>query len=190
MNMEERKKFVESYEFTPATLQTFKKLSGIDPNSSKGKSIQEALKQYYLLHVTKESDELIGMPSQEIDHLWHAHILDTQEYHDFCQKAFRSYLHHIPFVKGQDIKKEQKANEVLVKRAKEEGYDTLLDWLPAAIIASILLDSNTAHAETNSSESGLTDTHTSDSFSLDSSSFGDSSTSSCGGSSCGGGCGA
>ena len=204
-NVEERKEFVNNYQFTPATLQTFEKLSGIDPQSDKGQSIQKALKQYYMLHVTKESDEMIGMPSLEIDHLWHAHILDTREYHDFCENAFGSYLHHQPFVKGQDTETEKKANEVLVQRAREEGHDDLMNWIPAFIIADMLLDDDVQASEPEKEEDNrntvgdssgavVADTtydsdHSSHSTS-DSSSSSDSSYSSCGGSSsCGGGCG-
>ena len=193
-----KEKFVKDYEFTPATLQTFQKLSGINPDSEKGKSIQKALKQYYMLHVSKDSDDLIGMPSQEIDHLWHAHILDTQEYHSFCEKAFGYYLHHIPFVKGQDTEKERKANKELVQRAQENGYDDLMSWLPAVILAETLMDDEPTPKD-GSKESdpsfvgGGCGSSTSDSISShgDSSSSSScaSSSSSCGGSSCGGGCG-
>lgn len=36
------------------------------------------------------------MPSQAVDALWHAFILDTVAYQAFCQHAFGRMLHHYP----------------------------------------------------------------------------------------------
>lgn len=35
-------------------------------------------------------------PSQDIDEVWHAHILHSKEYTDFCKLVFGDYLHHNP----------------------------------------------------------------------------------------------
>ena len=35
-------------------------------------------------------------PSAEVDSFWHAFILHTMDYHDFCEKHFGAYLHHTP----------------------------------------------------------------------------------------------
>jgi hypothetical protein len=35
-------------------------------------------------------------PSVDIDEVWHAHILHTEEYIEFCQNAFGFFLHHHP----------------------------------------------------------------------------------------------
>lgn len=35
-------------------------------------------------------------PSLDIDEVWHAHILHTEEYAEFCQNVFGFYLHHHP----------------------------------------------------------------------------------------------
>lgn len=32
----------------------------------------------------------------DVDNMWHTFILHTQDYHDFCDKYFGLYLHHIP----------------------------------------------------------------------------------------------
>ncbi|CAH0442450.1 glycine-rich domain-containing protein [Ralstonia pseudosolanacearum] len=36
------------------------------------------------------------MPSRVADDLWHAFILYTREYRDFCRRAFGKFLHHLP----------------------------------------------------------------------------------------------
>jgi hypothetical protein len=38
----------------------------------------------------------LGMLSPEIDEVWHAFILFTREYADFCQQAFGMFIHHVP----------------------------------------------------------------------------------------------
>lgn len=35
-------------------------------------------------------------PNEELDEYWHTFILDTQEYHEFCDEVFGGYLHHVP----------------------------------------------------------------------------------------------
>jgi len=40
--------------------------------------------------------EGIGMLSAEVDKLWHAHILNTKRYYDFCQQYLGRIVHHLP----------------------------------------------------------------------------------------------
>ena len=37
------------------------------------------------------------VPNRLIDTFWHAHILDTRNYHDDCLLLFGKYLHHYPY---------------------------------------------------------------------------------------------
>lgn len=39
-------------------------------------------------------------PSRDIDEVWHAHILHSQEYHEFCNLIFGEYWHHNPDANG------------------------------------------------------------------------------------------
>src|SRR5215472_5106866 len=39
--------------------------------------------------------EGIGMLSTEVDKLWHAHILNTKRYYDFCQQYLGHMVHHL-----------------------------------------------------------------------------------------------
>lgn len=34
--------------------------------------------------------------SQDVDEVWHTHILDTQKYEEDCQLLFGCFLHHVP----------------------------------------------------------------------------------------------
>jgi hypothetical protein len=40
--------------------------------------------------------EGVGMLSTEVDKLWHAHILNTKRYYDFCQQCLGRMAHHLP----------------------------------------------------------------------------------------------
>lgn len=58
---------------------------------------KEAIDQYrnYLFLRKKYSEQDLP-PSQDIDEVWHAHILHSKEYTDFCKLVFGDYLHHNP----------------------------------------------------------------------------------------------
>jgi hypothetical protein len=38
----------------------------------------------------------LGMPSRVVDYSWHAFILDTASYRDFCDRAYGRFLDHFP----------------------------------------------------------------------------------------------
>ncbi|HEX9680976.1 MAG TPA: hypothetical protein VGA32_05950, partial [Anaerolineales bacterium] len=38
----------------------------------------------------------LAMASPKIDEVWHAFILFTREYADFCQAVFGEFIHHVP----------------------------------------------------------------------------------------------
>lgn len=38
----------------------------------------------------------LGMISRSVDEVWHTHILFTQDYFNFCERAFGRYVHHQP----------------------------------------------------------------------------------------------
>lgn len=55
----------------------------------------EAHFRRYMKYVL-ENPETELSPNDELDEYWHTFILDTQEYHEFCDRVFDGYLHHIP----------------------------------------------------------------------------------------------
>jgi len=54
----------------------------------------QGLHQWLRLHVAAPG--LLAMPSTAVDELWHDFILHTEEYQDFCRKAYGRTLHHSP----------------------------------------------------------------------------------------------
>ncbi len=41
-------------------------------------------------------------PSREVDHGWHAFILHTREYAEFCDRVAGRFIHHVPEEPGAD----------------------------------------------------------------------------------------
>lgn len=57
--------------------------------------VAQGLRQFFLAYL--QSGRLyVSMPSKVVDELWHALILDTRAYADFCRQAFGDFFHHVP----------------------------------------------------------------------------------------------
>lgn len=71
----------------------------------------EACKQYrHFLYLKKKyGDKYELPPSKDIDEAWHAHILHTEDYVNFCNEAFGGYLHHHPHTKKNALSIDQLA---------------------------------------------------------------------------------
>lgn len=54
-------------------------------------------------------------PSELIDVVWHAHILNTSAYHEDCNELFGFYLHHIPHLENE----KSDTNETLFDETKK-----------------------------------------------------------------------
>ncbi len=55
-----------------------------------------ALYRNFLFLIYKYPDQKI-VPSEDIDEVWHNHILDTRKYKVDCEKIFGRYLDHYPY---------------------------------------------------------------------------------------------
>ena len=65
-------------------------------------SVEDALNTIVELEnfYTAVKNGVNGEPSEMIDKAWHAHILNTPMYFNFCKAIFGKYLHHLPFWSG------------------------------------------------------------------------------------------
>ena len=85
----------------------------------------------------------VHKPMVPLDNMWHEFILFTREYHDFCEKYFGVYLHHIPcserefqafqqrsLEQGEEfIQKERASLGIFVRYVQEHlGAETLQTW--------------------------------------------------------------
>lgn len=57
--------------------------------------VAAGLKDYFHL-CNLAGKQMVSMPSQVVDDLWHEFILFTQTYQLLCKKAFGRFLHHTP----------------------------------------------------------------------------------------------
>ena len=64
-------------------------------DSSQEHQVFEGLRDYFIL-CAQAGGRFVSMPSQVADDAWHAFILHTRTYQDFCNKAFGRFLHHTP----------------------------------------------------------------------------------------------
>ena len=53
-----------------------------------------------MLHFQIKRPEVVLAPSNVIDGIWHAHILHTKLYADFCSRLQGSFIHHEPGAGG------------------------------------------------------------------------------------------
>ncbi|MBZ0069632.1 MAG: hypothetical protein K8F26_12565 [Thiobacillus sp.] len=73
------------------------KFRDAQPNldSAQEHQVFEGLRDYFSL-CAQARGRFVSMPSQVADDAWHAFILHTRYYQDFCDKAFGRFLHHTP----------------------------------------------------------------------------------------------
>jgi hypothetical protein len=50
----------------------------------------------FLFLQKKYGEKYILSPSEDIDEVWHMHILDTKKYQEDCEFIFGKILHHVP----------------------------------------------------------------------------------------------
>jgi len=92
LSLEEARDFIRSYDLTPVVRRL------VDTECWSKKHALAACEQYrnFLFLMKKFGGDRELTPSFEIDEAWHAHILHTKKYIDFCEQVFGKYLHHYP----------------------------------------------------------------------------------------------
>jgi hypothetical protein len=84
--------------------------------------IERGLRQFFHCHLRARG--FVAMPSQAVDAMWHAYILDTRAYARFCQEAFGRFLHHSPAeTLGHDAKRNDGLRRTWFHACKLEGID-------------------------------------------------------------------
>ena len=73
------------------------KFRDVRPNldAAQEQRVFDGLRDYFIL-CAQARGRFVAMPSQVADDAWHAFILHTRYYQDFCSKAFGRFLHHTP----------------------------------------------------------------------------------------------
>lgn len=74
--------------------------------------VDRAIAHYKMfLHLLYLYPNRIIVPTQEIDQVWHQHILDTRKYAEDCQWLFGYFVHHYPYF-GMANEAEKQALEI------------------------------------------------------------------------------
>lgn len=154
----------------------------------------------FLYLIAINSDKMVVPWTQDLDDLWHEHILDTQKYADDCQKIFGKFIHHNPHVPKGSSKHSTAFNDTkkMYKEAFKEKADKKKSGSSGSgcgagcgstnntvIMPVVFCGSASSHSSGSSCSSG---TSGGSSCSTSSCSSGSSCGSSCGGGGCGGGC--
>lgn len=66
-----------------------------DLEAAQEHQVFEGLRDYFTI-CAQARGRFVAMPSQVVDDAWHAFILHTRYYQDFCDKALGRFLHHTP----------------------------------------------------------------------------------------------
>lgn len=98
--------------------------------------IERGLRQFFRCHL--HARRFVSMPSQAVDALWHAFILDTRAYQRFCRDAFGRFLHHSPAqTLGRDARRNDGLRRTWFQACRQEGIDPRV---PAALPLLFALD--------------------------------------------------
>ena len=74
-----------------------------DKTDTQYNTVINGLMEFFTL--SKSSSGSVPMYSESIDFAWHSFILDTIEYHKFCDEFFGHYLHHTPNENGDNLQR-------------------------------------------------------------------------------------
>ena len=59
---------------------------------------KKAISHYLaFLFLVNQYPRLSLIPTQDIDQVWHYHILDTEQYAKDCEMLFGCFIHHVPY---------------------------------------------------------------------------------------------
>lgn len=89
-----RRVHISNYAF-PAGLRSKFREARPDLSEAQQSQVFEGLRQWFMV-CNRAGNRFVSMPSQVVDDAWHAFILFTRNYEQFCRKAFGRFLHHTP----------------------------------------------------------------------------------------------
>jgi hypothetical protein len=102
-----------------------KKLREVYPQLSAGDAelVLRGLRQFFIAY-QRSGYQFVAMPSKVVDEAWHAFILHTRAYDDWCKSAFGRLLHHTPAeVLGRDPKRNDGLRRTWYWACKEESIN-------------------------------------------------------------------
>ena len=88
------------------------------------------LKLYYVVALLDPKN--LHAVSRSLDPFWHAHILHTKDYTDFCTSIFEQYIHHTP-LDPDDVESVKEVSEIYNYTYEIYGkifHTVNNDWFP------------------------------------------------------------
>jgi len=67
-----------------------------NPDIPAEKIIEAAEEYKYFVYLKILTGESLTIPTKLVDFIWHAHILHTKQYFQFCETIAGQYIHHTP----------------------------------------------------------------------------------------------
>ena len=118
---------IESLDLEPVKYNLVAK-SGWD--LARADAVETLYKRFLLLSV--EHPDKVVVPTEDIDEMWHAHILDTRKYHDDCMRVFGRFIHHFPYLGMLDDESYEFLQDNFVETEslfmREAGVDLQADY--------------------------------------------------------------
>ena len=78
-------------------------LVAIEEKWSEVERISTLLSYESFLQKAATANGLLPVPSPAVDKLWHAHLLHTELYQDYCLDRFGRVVHHVPMVEAHIV---------------------------------------------------------------------------------------
>ena len=76
--------------------------------------VERALNEYkQFLALMHWNPEAVLVPSEDIDEVWHTHVLNTARYQDDCETIFGRFQHHLPTFGESEEGQEEGRDETL-----------------------------------------------------------------------------
>jgi len=112
LTLDQARDYIQSADLSPV----IERLISVDGWSRKSALKAVQLYRNYLF-IRKKYNELLP-PSYEIDEAWHAHVLHTEAYVEFCNDVFGTYLHHHPHM----VKHGRNVNKLVERFEKTQEF--------------------------------------------------------------------
>jgi hypothetical protein len=85
--------------------------------------VERGFRQFFMA-CSRSNGQYVAMPSKVVDAYWHAFILDTRSYAEWCDRTLGRFLHHVPAERlGSDAKANDGLRRAWFFACKDEAID-------------------------------------------------------------------
>jgi len=85
--------------------------------------VERGFRQFFMA-CARSDGKYVAMPSKIVDAYWHAFILDTRSYAEWCDRTLGRFLHHVPAERlGSDAKSNDGLRRAWFFACKDEAID-------------------------------------------------------------------